>query len=277
MRSSSYSLKCHKNERGNDMSEKMPVLFIGHGSPMNAIEENEFTENWKRIGSELPIPKAILCVSAHWYTRKTRLSDALNPEQIYDMYGFPEKLYQYKYHAVGAPEWALKTQLLLIPKPVIDNSWGIDHGTWSVLAHLYPLADIPVYQLSIDYDLSISAHYELGKMLSTLRDQGILIIGSGNIVHNLGRVNWQKTDGYDYADTFDQYIIDNVQSRHIDNIIHFENVGDAAKLSFQTLEHYLPMVYALGASDDSDDLEIFNAKRIMGSLSMTSFIWRAPR
>lgn len=258
------------------MSEKMPVLFIGHGSPMNAIEENEFTLEWRRIAKELPKPKAILCISAHWYTRKIRLSDALNPNQIYDMYGFPEKLYQFKYPVLGAPEWAQKTRLLLSPESNIDNSWGIDHGTWSVLAHLYPEADIPVYQLSIDHDLSVLDHYKLGKKLSILRQEGILIIGSGNIVHNLSKVNWYKSDGYDYADTFDEYIIDNIKKRHTENIIHYENVGDGGKEAFQTLEHYLPMVYAFSASDESDRLEVFNAKRIMGSLSMTSFIWSTP-
>ena len=256
------------------MSTQMPVLFIGHGSPMNAIEANIFTKKWREIGSELPRPKAILCISAHWYTRKTRFSDLENPEQIYDMYGFPEKLYQYKYPVKGTPEMARITQELLKIESVIDNSWGIDHGTWSVLSWLYPKADIPVYQMSIDANLTVEAHYKLGEKLKPLRALGVLIIGSGNVVHNLNKVDFNRADGYPYAETFDTYIKSNVMERKIEQVIHFENAGASSKEAFYTLEHYLPLIYALGASYDDDELEVFNDQCIMGSLSMTSYLWK---
>lgn len=256
------------------MSIQMPVLFIGHGSPMNAIEENVFTQKWREVGAILPKPKVILCVSAHWYTPKTRFSDLENPEQIYDMYGFPESLYEHKYPVKGSPEMVETTRALLEIESVIDNSWGIDHGTWSVLSNLYPKADIPVYQLSIDSNLSVEAHYELGKKLKPLRALGVLIIGSGNVVHNLNQVNFNMQEGYSYAETFDAYIKANISNRKIEQVIHYKNAGDSSKQAFYTLEHYLPLIYALGASNDDDELEVFNDQCVVGSLSMTSYLWK---
>ena len=256
------------------MPNLMPVLFIGHGSPMNAIEENVFTQKWREVGAKLPKPRVILCISAHWYTPKTRFSDVQYPEQIYDMYGFPEVLYRFKYPVMGSPEMVEATRALLKNDSVIDNSWGIDHGTWSVLSKLYPKADVPVYQLSIDSNLSVEAHYKLGQKLKPLRELGVLIIGSGNVVHNLNHVNFNMEGGYPYAETFDAYIKTNLLKRNVEQVIHFENAGDASKHAFYTLEHYLPLIYALGASNDADELEVFNDQCMAGALSMTSYLWK---
>ncbi len=256
------------------MPNLMPVLFIGHGSPMNAIEENIFTQKWREVGTRLPTPRVILCISAHWYTPKTRFSDVQYPEQIYDMYGFPESLYRFKYSVMGAPKMVEVTRALLKNDSVIDNSWGIDHGTWSVLSKLYPKADIPVYQLSIDSNLSVEAHCKLGQKLKPLRELGVLIIGSGNVVHNLNHVNFNMAGGYPYAETFDAYVKTNLLERNVGQVIHFENAGDASKHAFYTLEHYLPLIYALGASNDADELEVFNDQCMAGSLSMTSYLWK---
>ncbi|MBF4692401.1 4,5-DOPA dioxygenase extradiol [Fusibacter sp. Q10-2] len=257
------------------MPSQMPVLFIGHGSPMNAIRDNVFTQKWREIGGRLPTPKAILCVSAHWYTPETRFSNLENPEQIYDMYGFPKSLYEYKYPAKGSPEMVEITRKLLKMESVIDNSWGIDHGTWSVLSKLYPKADIPVYQMSINSHLTIEAHYALGQKLKSLRALDVLIIGSGNVVHNLNHVNFNMLGGYPYAETFDAYVKAHISNRNIEKIIHYEQSGESSKQAFYTLEHYLPLIYALGASDEDDSLEVFNDQCVAGSLSMTSYLWRS--
>ncbi|MCX5775100.1 MAG: 4,5-DOPA dioxygenase extradiol [Firmicutes bacterium] len=221
---------------------KMPVCFVGHGSPMNAIEENEFTEGWKQVANAIPTPKAILMISAHWFTRGTYTTDVKKPKMIYDMYGFPSELYQVQYPCPGAPELAKKLLDLFGDKITIDNHWGLDHGAWSVLVHMYPKHDIPVVQLSIDGTLSMKDYYELGRQLRSMRDEGILIIGSGNVVHNLRQVDW------DYQK------------------------NPAGAYAVPTPDHYAPLLYILGAASEDDRIQVFNEKRTMGSLSMTSYL-----
>ena len=252
---------------------KMPVLFVGHGSPMNAIEDNEFSQTWKALGKRLPRPKAILAVSAHWYSEGTRTSDLENPRMIYDMYGFPEELYELKYPVLGSPELASQLKKSIGDVVSIDNRWGIDHGTWSVLCHMYPDADIPVVQLSIDHQAPAMTHYEIGKKLRSLRADGVLILASGNIVHNLALINWQMEGGYPWAHEFDSFIKNNILEKNHDAVIHHERVGISAEKAFYTPDHYFPLLYALGASEPTDDIEVFNEKCLMGSMSMTGYIF----
>ena len=193
---------------------KMPVLFVGHGSPMNAIEDNSFTRVWRKIGEKLPRPKAILAISAHWYTEGTLTSDVENPQMIYDMYGFPPALYALKYPVKGSKALAEDVIKVLGPDVKIDNAWGIDHGTWSVLVNMFPDADIPVVQLSINHKAPAQAHFDLGLKLRALRDEGILIFASGNIVHNLSLINWNMSAGYPWAHTFDDYIKKNILEKN---------------------------------------------------------------
>ena len=252
---------------------KMPVLFIGHGSPMNAIEENEFTEKWADFGLRLARPKAILSISAHWYTEGTRICDALYPTQIYDMYGFPSELYELKYPVKGSPELAHNTKELLNSEVQIDNRWGIDHGTWSVLCRMYPEADIPVCQLSIDRNADAAVHYRMGQELSSLREQGVLILGSGNVVHNLSKINWELEGGYPWAEEFDTYIKKSILNRQYEDVLRYDKAGKSAKLSFYTPEHFYPLLYILGALDEKDQGSVYNDSCILGSLSMTSYLF----
>lgn len=253
---------------------KMPVLFIGHGSPMNAIEDNEFTRSWVSIGEKITKPKAILSISAHWYTDGTRICDELHPKQIYDMYGFPRELYNLKYPVLGSPELAHITMELLHREVPIDNSWGIDHGTWSVLCHMFPKADIPVYQLSIDRKLDTEAHYMLGQELSSLRDQGVLVLGSGNVVHNLAKINWEQEGGYPWAEEFDNYIKEAILEGDYQKVIHYERLGKASELAFVTPDHFYPLLYVLGATGPNDKVEVYNDACVLGSLSMTGYLFQ---
>jgi len=255
---------------------RMPAMFVGHGSPMNAIEDNTFTKGWERVAEKLPRPKAILSVSAHWYTDGTRINNDPAPRTIYDMYGFPKELYEIVYDAPGSPETAeaVLSQLSRHPYPcVVDNSWGVDHGTWSVLHKMYPDRSIPVLQLSINGRADAKTHFEIGRSLSDLRDQGVMIFGSGNVVHNLRRVQMQRADGFDWAYEFDGYIRDNMVSRNADAILNYGLAGDSAKLAFPTPEHYDPLLYVLGASRDDDQITVFNEACVMGSISMTSYVF----
>ena len=251
----------------------VPVLFVGHGSPANAIENNAFTATWRRIGEELAKPKAILAISAHWYTRGTKTSDALQPRLVYDMYGFDEELYHVRYEAPGAPDLAVQIQSLLPVNVQIDNQWGIDHGTWSVMVHLFPKADIPVIQLSVDLKAPPEVHYQIGRSLQPLRNQGVLILGSGNVVHNLHRISWDRQDGYPWAKEFDGYIKDAILSGRHEDVIQFKRAGPSAEEAFYTPDHYYPLLYALGASSDSDSVTVFNETCVMGSLSMTGYLF----
>ncbi|MDF2804492.1 MAG: Extradiol ring-cleavage dioxygenase class protein subunit [Anaerocolumna sp.] len=253
--------------------ERMPALFVGHGSPMNAIEENQFVDEWKALGHKLPKPKAILVVSAHWFTDGTRVNDSDEPKTIYDMYGFPEELYKIVYNAKGIPDLAHLIRNIIDRNSTIDNSWGYDHGAWSVLHRMYPEADIPVLQLSIDRRANLREHYEIGQKLASLRDQGVLLLGSGNIVHNLAKVNWDLEGGYPWAEEFDAYIKDNILKRNDDNVIDYHLAGSCSAMAFTTLEHYAPLMYVLGASDKKENVTIFNDACVLGSLSMTGYMF----
>jgi len=253
--------------------EKMPVLFVGHGSPMNAIEENPFVEEWKMLGRKLPRPKAILAVSAHWFTDGTRVNNAEAPQMVYDMYGFPPALYRIVYGAKGSPHFAHRAAELIGGNTVtFDNSWGLDHGSWSVLHRIFPAADIPVFQLSINGRLSPAGHYQMGRKLRALREEGVLIFGSGNVVHNLATVNLNLPGGYTWAEDFDAYIQENVLKRDDDNVIDYKKAGASALKAFTTIEHFAPLLYVLSAADEADKVSVFNDSCIGGSLSMTSYL-----
>ncbi len=249
---------------------KMPVLFVGHGNPMNALEDNEFSKTWIEIGKTLPLPKAILCASAHWQTKGTRVTAMEKPKTIHDFYGFPQELFDKQYPAPGSPSFARETQQV-VKKSVIelDYEWGLDHGCWSVLSRLFPDATIPVYQLSLDYTQPPEYHYNLSRELSELRKKGVLIIGSGNIVHNLGMMQWNNT-AYDWAKDFDEQIKKYIESGDHQPIIHYEKFGAVAKLAVPTNEHYLPLLYSLALQDKKDSLSFFSEKTVMGSVSMRS-------
>jgi aromatic ring-opening dioxygenase catalytic subunit (LigB family) len=256
-------------------TDKMPVLFLGHGSPMNAIEENQFVAGFRDLAKTLPQPNAILCVSAHWFTKGTKVTAMEMPRTIHDFGGFPQALFDVQYPAKGSPELAFETQKILDPVMVeLDEHWGLDHGAWSVIKHLYPNADVPVIQLSIDYTKSGQYHFELAQKLQALRYKGVLIIGSGNIVHNLRMVDFRNFDkdnyGYDWAiearETVNNYLLDG----NFQPLINFEKLNKAIQLAVPTPEHYLPLLYTLGLKDKDDDLSLFNDKLLAGSLSMTS-------
>ena len=253
---------------------KMPVLFLGHGSPMNAIEENEFVNGFRKVASEIEKPKVILCISAHWETRGTKITAMKNPRTIHDFGGFPEALHQVQYPAPGSPKFAQETKTLVKSIPIeLDYQWGLDHGAWSVVKQMYPDADIPVVQLSLDVRKNPREHYALAKEIKDLRKKGVLIIGSGNLVHNLGKVAWGKLNenyGYDWAieanEKMKHYILDNNHQA----LMNYSKEGKAFLLSIPTPEHYLPLLYALGLKSEDDNITFFNDKYVAGSLSMTS-------
>lgn len=244
----------------------MPVLFVGHGSPMNAIEDNDLTKKWREISASMPIPKCILCVSAHWMSDETLTSDAEEPEQIYDMYGFPQELYDLKYEPPGSRFYANKIQKTLGIE--INNDWGIDHGTWSVLTHMYPDADIPVVQLSLDMTKPYAEHYAIGQKLRSLREEGVLILGSGNVVHNLRLVDWHRDGGFSWAYEFDNYIKEAILKTD-----HKAVMDHPMSPAVPTTDHFLPLLYVLGASNIIDKIEVFNQVCQLGSLSMTGYLF----
>ncbi|SHI01710.1 Aromatic ring-opening dioxygenase, catalytic subunit, LigB family [Sporobacter termitidis DSM 10068] len=255
------------------MSERMPALFVGHGSPMNAIEDNQYSKAWAEIGKHIIKPEAILSISAHWFTKGTKITDAPKPEVVYDMYGFPEALYRVVYQPHGSPELAHETKALISRDVKIDNSWGIDHGTWSVLRRMYPNADIPVYQLSVDADANAEAHFKTGRELSVLRDKGVMIFGSGNVVHNLSRVNWDMDGGYSWASEFDGYVKGKIVDGKYDDVLDYSKAGPSAAMAFHTPDHFDPLLYVLGASDKSDKLTVLNDSCTLGALSMTCYLF----
>lgn len=255
---------------------KMPVLFIGHGSPMNAISDNEFSQNWKKSAQNLPKPNAILVISAHWLTNGSYVTAMQKPKTIYDFYGFPDALYEASYPAQGAVKEALYTKELINNKTGVnlikeDHEWGLDHGTWSVLNQMYPNANIPVYQLSIDYTKDTNYHYELAKNLQELRNKGILIIGSGNIVHNL-RALENIDGGFHWAIEFDELAKKYLIEKNHKALIEYKKLGTSAHLSIPTDEHYIPLLYAM-ALQTNDDISFFNDKLVRGSISMRSVIF----
>jgi len=253
--------------------ERMPALFIGHGSPMNAIEDNDFARTWEQLADKIPKPKAILSVSAHWYTPGTRITDNKAPRTIYDMYGFPEELYQIVYNAPGDPELAHKAKAMISKNVEIDNTWGFDHGTWAVLCRIYPKANIPVVQLSVNRNARMEGHFKIGQEISKLRDEGVLILGSGNIVHNLGMVNWGMDSGYDWADEFDEYIKTSIMNRNFANVINYQKLGIAGKRAVPIADHYAPLLYVLGAARAEDAVAVLNEARTLGSISMTCYLF----
>lgn len=256
-------------------TEKMPVLFLGHGSPMNAIEENQFVQGFRNISREIPKPNAILCISAHWFTNGTFVTAMQNPKTIHDFYGFPKELFEVQYPAPGSPELARETAELLLPEIVEeDHSWGLDHGAWSVIKHLYPNAEIPVIQLSIDYTKPPQYHFDLAKKLQKLREKGILIIGSGNIVHNLRMVDWKNINtvgaGWDWAIEAREKTNNWLLEGNFQNLIDYHRQGVALQTAVPSPDHYLPLIYSLGLKEKSENLSLFNDELIGGSLSMTS-------
>ncbi len=247
----------------------MPVLFVGHGNPMNAINDNAYARAWERLGRELIRPKAILCVSAHWEAEATRVSTQADPRTIHDFYGFPQELYDVRYPCTGSPELAEEIIRLSGGGVAPDETWGIDHGTWSVLRRMYPDADIPVVQLSLDYQKTPRRHFELARMLGPLREQGVLIIGSGNLVHNLRRMKFSEdADPYDWAVSFDETVTHLIEERKYDRLIDYSRLGSAAALSIPTNEHYLPLLYVLALAR-TDEPAAFPVTGIdLGSVSM---------
>ena len=253
---------------------KMPVVFIGHGSPMNAIEDNEYSRTWKQISQIIPRPEVILSISAHWFTRGTRIMNEEAPKTIYDMYGFPKELYEVVYNAPGSPTVARLAKELISKETVYDNRWGIDHGSWSVLVHMYPDRKIPIFQISVDAYAPADVHYQIGRELRPLREKGVLILGSGNIVHNLRLVDWHMgSKGFDWAYEFDDFIFENIVNKNHENILKYNEMTDSAKHAVPTPDHFYPLLYALGASDEDDKISVFNKSCELGSLTMTSYIW----
>lgn len=256
-------------------TEKMPVLFLGHGSPMNAIEENEFVTGFRTAAKTIAKPSAILCISAHWETRGTYVTAMNNPPTIHDFGGFPQALFDLQYPAPGSPALAKETKSLVKKTSVeLTDQWGLDHGAWSVIKHLYPHADVPVIQMSIDHYQSPQYHYELAKELAALRRKGVLIVGSGNMVHNLRMVAWDKlnTDnfGYDWAleasDKMKKFILNGDHQP----LINFRSQGKSFDLSIPTAEHFIPLLYTLGFQEANEEVKLFNDKAVAGALTMTS-------
>ena len=256
-------------------TEKMPVLFIGHGSPMNAVEENKFVKGWRETGKTLPKPNAVLCISAHWQTRGTFVTAMEKPVTIHDFGGFPRELFEVQYPAPGSPELAEETKNIITKTEVgLDEKWGLDHGAWSVIKHLYPDADVPVIEMSLDYYQSPLFHYELAKQLAPLRNKGVLIIGSGNMVHNLGMAAWDKLNddeyGFDWAIEANEKMKGYILSGNHRQLINYKSQGSAYNLAIPTPEHYLPLLYALALQGKDEKVSLFNDNAVAGSLSMTS-------
>jgi 4,5-DOPA dioxygenase extradiol len=253
----------------------MPVLFIGHGSPMNGIEDNEFSREWKKLGQEIPMPLAVLCVSAHWLTNGTFVTAMEKPETIHDFGGFPKELFDVRYPAPGNPKLAAEVVDIIKDTNVgLDHDWGLDHGTWTVVRRMYPDANIPVLQLSIDYYQPAGFHYMLGAELADLRRKGVLIIGSGNMVHNLQLTDWNKLSepgyGYDWALEMNEVFKRNILTANHDALIDYKSFGSAALKAIPTPDHYYPLLYVLGLQAKTDEIQIFNDKAVGGSLTMTS-------
>jgi 4,5-DOPA dioxygenase extradiol len=251
----------------------MPALFVGHGNPMNVIRRNAWTDGWKTIGTSMPRPKAIIVVSAHWYVPSTMVTAMTHPRTIYDFGGFPQELFQITYPAPGNSALAAQVRDMLSPTPVVlDEEWGFDHGAWSVLYHLFPKADIPIIQLSIDRNQPPSFHYHIGKLLSPLREEGILLLGSGNIVHNLQAYAWDEPDApaFDWASSFDKKVRDLLMEGKDTQLVDYAGLGDEAKLSVPTPDHYLPLLYILGSRRKGERVGFPVGGFDGGSLSMTA-------
>jgi 4,5-DOPA dioxygenase extradiol len=253
-------------------STRMPAIFFGHGSPMNTLEHNRYTDAWRQLGALAGKPKAILAISAHWFIERTAVTAIDRPKTIHDFYGFPQALFDVQYPAPGDTQLAVRVRELLAPVDVaLDQSWGLDHGTWSVLKHAFPNADVPVVQLAIDATKPASFHHALGAHLAPLRDEGVLIVGSGNVVHNLRTVGWAGGAPYDWAVRFNDYVRGAITAKEYGRLVEYEKAGADARFAVPTPEHYLPLLYVLGtqASDETahiaiDGLEI----RSIGMMSL---------
>jgi 4,5-DOPA dioxygenase extradiol len=258
-----------------EQSYLMPVLFIGHGSPMNGIEHNTFSEAWATKAKEIPTPAAVLVISAHWFTKGTHITAMDFPKTIHDFGGFPEALYQVQYPAPGYPTLAKETATLIHSTQVeLDHDWGLDHGTWTIVKHMYPNANIPVLQLSMDYTKHPQFHYTLAKEIYQLRKKGVLIMGSGNMVHNLRMVAWDKLNepeyGYDWAHHMNKQFKNLILNDEHNKFVHYDQLGKEAQLAIPTPEHYLPFIYTLGLKSKGEKISFFNDKAVGGSLTMTS-------
>lgn len=256
-------------------TDLMPTLFIGHGSPMNGIENNEFSQSWAELAKNIPVPKAVLVASAHWYTHGTFVTAMDFPTTIHDFGGFPKALFDVQYPVPGDPQLAAEIPGLIHSTPVaLDHDWGLDHGTWTIVRHMYPDADIPVLQLSIDYTKSPEHHYKIAKEIYALRKKGILVIGSGNMVHNLRMLSWEMINGggYDWALEMNDKFKNLIANGDHQPLINYRNLGKDAMLAIPTPEHYLPLIYTLGLKNDKEDITFFNDKAVGGSLTMTSVL-----
>ena len=266
------------NRLTNDLKEQgqlMPVLFIGHGSPMNGIEDNGFSRRWASMAKEIPTPAAVLVISAHWFSKGTLITAMDFPKTIHDFGGFPKVLFDVQYNAPGNPALAIETASIIKSAHVeLDHDWGLDHGTWTVVRHMYPEAKIPVLQLSIDYTKGAQYHYDLAKELYSLRKKGVLIIGSGNMVHNLGMIAWDKMNapeyGYDWALQLNDRFKRLIANGDHQPLINYESLGSEGRLAIPTPEHYLPLIYSIGLKGSNDTTSFFNDKAVGGSLTMTS-------
>ena len=253
------------------MAQVLPAIFFGHGNPLNAVLENRYTAAWRQIGTEVSRPKAILSISAHWFVPGTGVTISTSPRTIHDFGGFPQELYQVQYPAPGDPALARRVQNMLKPLPVgFDDSWGLDHGTWSVLRHVYPNADVPVVQLSIDEAQPASVHFEIGRRLAPLRAEGILIVGSGNLVHNLHAYAWGRhmPDPYDWAIRFEEEAKQMMIAGEYKPLIDYESLGPEAMLSIPTPDHYLPLLYVIGSRQEGEAITFPIEGVDGGSISM---------
>jgi len=252
---------------------RQPAIFAGHGSPMYAIEPNRYTAAWAKLGNTLKRPDAILVISAHWVTRGVWVTAMTKPKTIHDFGGFPQALFDVQYPAPGSPALADRVQELLnVPVVLEENEWGIDHGAWSVLKYLYPNADIPVVQLSLDGSMSAGEHYQLAKQLRPLRDENILILSSGNVVHNLRTIHWQEdAEPYLWAKDFNSFFISEMSANHHESLIEWERYGDSAHLSIPTSEHYWPALYTLALQHEGERAKVFIDGIEMSSISMLGF------
>lgn len=256
---------------------KMPVLFIGHGSPMNGIEDNDFSRQWAQLGKEIPLPKAVLVVSAHWLTAGTHITAMERPRTIHDFGGFPQELFDVQYPASGNPELATEvSQLITTTEVHLNHDWGLDHGAWTVVRHMYPEANIPVLQLSIDYFKPPQYHYNLAKQLQILRKKGVLILGSGNMIHNLRMLDWKHINtpnfGFDWAIELNEVLKKNIAEYNHQQLIDYQTIGKGIEMAVPTPEHYYPLLYALGLQEKTEDITFFNDRLVGGSLNMTSVI-----
>lgn len=253
-------------------TSRMPAIFFGHGSPMNTLERNRYTDTWRQLGELAGRPQAILAISAHWFTRGTAVTAMDQPKTIHDFYGFPQELFDVQYPAPGDPGLAARVRALLAPIAVaLDHSWGLDHGTWSVLKHAFPNAEIPVVQLAIDATQPAAFHHALGAHLAPLRDEGVLIVGSGNVVHNLGLIGWGGGAPHDWAVRFNDYVRDALSTRQYERLVNYEQAGPDARLAVPTPEHYLPLLYVLGAQHVGEPLHIAVDGIEIRSIGMLSF------